>query len=101
MRMTNRGYQSQLMSRIRSGFGRPAGRTGQIQWTEPQRTALTGPDPIVGTNNAATQIPLIHIGIYPGVISYQELYPLVAADGAPIPATAPGAWGQLYAAGRM
>lgn len=49
--------------------------------------------------NSPTEIPLIHIRIFPGVISYEEMEPLIAADGAPIAATGKGSWGQLYAAG--
>lgn len=30
----------------------------------------------------------------------QDLVPLITADGAPVPATAPGRWGQVRAAGR-
>jgi hypothetical protein len=50
--------------------------------------------------NAATVIPLTRIKIYPGVVSYEELMPLITADGAPVSATSEGTWGQLYAAGR-
>lgn len=48
---------------------------------------------------AVRQTPLVRIQTqHPGVIAYDE--PLITSDGAPVPATAPGQWGQLYAAGR-
>lgn len=55
---------------------------------------------VVGINDAATQAPLIRIQIFPGVITYDEGMPLIAADGAPISSTGPNQWAQLYAAGR-
>lgn len=55
---------------------------------------------IIGTNLGPTETPLVRIQIYPGLISYEDLQPLIAPDGAPIAATGPGTWGQLYAAGR-
>lgn len=47
-----------------------------------------------------TQVPLMRIGIYPGVISYEDMDPLTAPDGALIAATGRGQWGQLYRAGK-
>jgi hypothetical protein len=44
-------------------------------------------------------IPLVRIQIYPDIIMYDEMRPLIAPDGGIIPATSPGTWGQLYAAG--
>lgn len=56
---------------------------------------------VIGKNyQAPTDIPLIRIQIQPGVILYDEMQPLITADGAPVAATSPGTWGQLYAAGR-
>jgi hypothetical protein len=55
---------------------------------------------VVGLNQAATDIPLVQVQIHANGISYQDLQPLVASDGAPISATMPGHWGQLYAVGR-
>lgn len=57
---------------------------------------------IKGTYNTPTEIPTVNIMVYPdsNVIAYQDMQPLVAPDGAPIAATGPGTWGQLYAAGR-
>jgi hypothetical protein len=45
-------------------------------------------------------IPLTRIQIYPGVVSYEDTYPLIAPDGGLISATGAGTWGQLYAAGK-
>lgn len=46
------------------------------------------------------EIPLTRIVIRPGVISYEEMDPIIASDGSPIAATGKGTWGQLYRAGR-
>lgn len=56
---------------------------------------------VVGSNEAVMEIPLVRIQIRPGYITYEDLTPLIASDGAPIAASTPGTWGQLYAAGRM
>ena len=58
-------------------------------------------NPIGKEYNAPTMIPLMRIQILPGVAVYDEPDWLVTADGAPVPVTAAGSWGQLYAAGRM
>lgn len=55
---------------------------------------------VVGRYNTPTETPLVRIQVFPGVIAYDELQPLIAADGAPIAATATNNWSQLYAAGR-
>jgi hypothetical protein len=45
--------------------------------------------------------PVSRIQIEPGVgVGLSPLSYLIAADGAPIPATGPGRWDQLVAAGR-
>ncbi len=49
--------------------------------------------------NTPTDTPLVHIMIFPGMIAYEEMEPLITSDGAPIAATGRGQWGQLYAAG--
>jgi hypothetical protein len=59
------------------------------------------PSKKIVTHNSPVQIPLMRIQIFPGVISYEDLDPLVTSDGDPITATGNGEWGQLYAAGRM
>ena len=61
----------------------------------------TNPDlSIVGRYGTPEETPLVRIQVFPGVIAYDELQPLIAADGAPIAATGSQTWGQLFAAGR-
>jgi hypothetical protein len=55
---------------------------------------------IKGTLGGPMYHPTQHIQIYRGTIASQDLMPIIAPDGAPIPATSPGTWGQLYAVGR-
>lgn len=47
--------------------------------------------------------PLVRIGIYDGVLSYEDGPIVDPAAGGPliIPQTAPGEWAQLYRAGRL
>lgn len=55
-----------------------------------------------GTGATPMVMPLTLVEIYGEGMTCQDMRPLYAGDasGAPIPATAPGSWGQLYAAGR-
>ena len=46
------------------------------------------------------QTPLIRIGIYDSVLSYED-GPIGDPNGLLIPQTAPGQWAQLYRAGRL
>lgn len=46
------------------------------------------------------QTPLARIGIYDGVLSYED-GPIPDPAGLVIPQTAPGQWAQLYRAGRL
>ena len=46
------------------------------------------------------EMPLSQVQITTGGIAVTDLTPLWTADGAPVPATAPGSWAQLHAAGR-
>lgn len=55
---------------------------------------------VVGMANGPNQTPLSRVRVFDGLVAYDDLHPIIAADGAPISATAPGSWGQLYAAGR-
>jgi len=55
---------------------------------------------VKGTLGGPMMHPTQQIQIYRGGIASQDLMPLIAPDGAPIPATSPGSWGELYAAGR-
>lgn len=53
-----------------------------------------------GTNDIPMTIPLTRIQILPGMISVEDMQPLITSDGAPVAATSNGSWGQLYRAGR-
>lgn len=62
----------------------------------------TGADlSIVGRYNTPEEMPLMRISINPGYVTYEDLVPLIAADGAPIAASTPGTWGQVHAAGKI
>lgn len=54
-----------------------------------------------GHASAATQIPLMRVGIYDGVVSYESQQPLIDPMGLTIPENPRGRWGQLYRAGRI
>lgn len=47
-----------------------------------------------------TVTPLVRIGIYDGVLSYED-GPIVDPSGHIQPSTGPGQWAQLYRAGRL
>jgi hypothetical protein len=53
-----------------------------------------------GTGSTPMTMPLARVMINPGGMTYETLQPIFTADGAAVPATASGSWGQLYAAGR-
>jgi len=57
--------------------------------------------PAVASYGAVKQIPLVRIGIYDGVVSYENQQPLNDPKGLLIPEDQPGRWGQLYRAGRI
>lgn len=46
-------------------------------------------------------IPVVHIGVYPGRVGYQETTHLDDPTGLSVPPTRDGEWGQLYRAGRI
>lgn len=54
----------------------------------------------VGQYGTPEEIPNVRIIITPDASHYEDMQPLITADGAPIAATSLGSWGQLYAAGR-
>lgn len=65
-----------------------------------QAQAMAGYHPAAPPGTVMT-MPLALVQITPaGTVGYQEMTPLITADGAPVPATTPGRWGQLIAAGR-
>jgi hypothetical protein len=77
--------------------------TDRIRWLlTPQQQQRAGDVPTLEPGlkdyGSVKATPLVRIAIYGNGIAYDE--PLVTADGAPVSATGPGAWGQLYAAGR-
>jgi len=49
---------------------------------------------------AARQTPLVRIGIYDSVLSYED-GPINDPQGLSMPQTGPGQWAQLYRAGRL
>lgn len=54
---------------------------------------------------AVMVMPLALVTVQPAASPYvtlgmQDIAPIWSADGAPVPSTAPGRWGQLRAAGR-
>lgn len=69
-----------------------AGRIGAGQAPAEYHPYGTGATPMV--------MPLARVMIGADGMTYETLQPLWTADGAAVPATAPGSWGQLYAAGR-
>lgn len=66
--------------------------------------AMAGYHP-AGTSATPMQMPLQQVTIYPAsdgysALAYEDMTPIWATDGAAIPATTGGGWGQLRAAGR-
>lgn len=59
-----------------------------------------------GTSETPMTMPVARVLVYPAsspgyaTIAYHEMTPIWTANGAAIPAVAPGRWGQLAAAGR-
>lgn len=65
------------------------------------RTPMNPDLSVVGLNNAIRTLPLTQVTVLPGAVVYADLQPLLTSDGAQIPATEPGVWNQIRAAGRM
>jgi hypothetical protein len=53
-----------------------------------------------GSSATPMVMPLQLVTVSMGGVTVQDMTPLFTEDGAIIPATAPGSWGQLRAAGR-
>lgn len=53
-----------------------------------------------GTGATPMVMPLALVQVHEEGMTVQSLTPIYTADGAPVPATSPGSWGQLHAAGR-
>ena len=74
-----------------------------------QQAAQAGYQPVTGgaaSPAAVSVMPLAQVAVYPhpggsyATIAYRGLAPIFTADGAAVPATSPGRWAQLAAAGR-
>lgn len=55
-----------------------------------------------GTSDTPMMMPLVRVQIRPGGVMVEDVAPLYVGAGthAPVPATAPHTWFQLFAAGR-
>lgn len=53
-----------------------------------------------GTADTPMQMPMVHVYFGPGGAAVQQMVPLITANGAPVPATAPGRFGQVTISGR-
>jgi len=67
--------------------------------------ASAGAHPDPGAVSGITQMPVAMVLVNPvssdyATLAMQEVLPVTTADGAMIPATAPGRWDQLFQAGR-
>jgi hypothetical protein len=73
------------------------------------QAAMAGYTPVGGgaaSPAAVAVLPLAQVQVYPhpgagyATIAYRGLAPIYTADGAAVPASSPGRWAQLAAAGR-
>jgi hypothetical protein len=78
------------MSRLRSRIAAQPGNS---------RAAAAGYHP-AGTPDTPMVMPLVRVNYYGGGIAVDQVHGLLTAGGAVIPATAPGAFGQVHMAGR-
>lgn len=55
------------------------------------------------TYQNALVTPVVKIGVYDGIVSYETMQPMSDGSGSGllIPEDSPGRWGQLYRAGRI
>lgn len=86
---------STLKDRITYGLANPDATVGQAL---PAHAGVSASDK-TNVFGAVTMIPTHRITVYTGMVTYEDMDPLVASDGAPIAATSPGTWGQLVRAG--
>lgn len=89
------GQQATGLQPVTAGTGPSAGAVtasgrGGISVASP-------PGPMVMPMQAVTVGPTSSQYV---TLGQQDLVPIITADGAPLPATAPGRWGQVRAAGR-
>lgn len=78
----------------------------RIIWGGQQKSTgeAVSPNPDVAYKtqwNPVNVRPVMRVGIYPGIVSYEDQQPLITPDGAVHMETAPGQWGHLYRAGRL
>jgi hypothetical protein len=52
-----------------------------------------------GTPETPMEMPMVRVFFGPGGASVQQMVPLITANGAPVPATAPGQYGQVTISG--
>jgi hypothetical protein len=52
-----------------------------------------------GTADTPMVMPMVHVEFGGGGVMVQQMAPLVTANGAMVPATAPGTFGQVHIAG--
>jgi hypothetical protein len=72
----------------------------RIAATGSNMTSAMGTYHPYGTAATPMVMPLQLVTVSMGGVTVQDMHPLYTEDGAIIPATAPGSWGQLRAAGR-
>lgn len=68
---------------------------------DPDASGMANGRPPVAAYGAVRQTPLVQIGIYDGVVTYESQQPLNDPQGLMVPEDSPGRWGQLYRAGRI
>lgn len=69
----------------------------RARFSTPQDQAAYHP---YGTGATPMTMPLARVQISGEGMTYETLQPIYTTDGAALPATAAGSWGQLHAAGR-
>lgn len=88
-------------SRLRSRIANTGSSTRQAQ-DEKTAVSVSGS---AASPAAPDVMPLAQVLLYPepreyATVAYRGLHPVYTADGAAVPATSPGRWAQLAAAGR-
>lgn len=52
-----------------------------------------------GNADTPMEMPMVRVQVNPGGVAVEQLVPLITANGAPIPASAPGRYGQVAMTG--
>ncbi len=89
---------STLKDRILAGMGNYSPETGNYHTSVPQ-LAVPSHSHRGNVFGAVNMQPTVMVGVRAGYITYADMTPLVTADGAPVYATGPGTWGNVYRAG--